>query len=225
MTTVCWLFVGAPTCASPTLLSGELPDLIICADSGANHAAAYDLVPDTILGDLDSVSGPVLESFRKAGSRIIEYPTLKDHSDLEIALQHLTPIAPATVRVFGAIGGRLDFTLNNLRVLTAWWRENRSSTPNLTIIDTNELSHLMENETRSFITTQGARVSLLPVTATTQNVSTSGLQWQLNGETINAHQSRTLSNRAVAERITVTSGSGPLLVLIETVVAGAGSHT
>ena len=38
-------------------------DYIICSDGGANHAYSMNIVPDYIIGDLDSVNGNIIEYY------------------------------------------------------------------------------------------------------------------------------------------------------------------
>lgn len=39
-------------------------DYIICSDGGANHAYSMNIVPDYIIGDLDSVNGNIIEYYK-----------------------------------------------------------------------------------------------------------------------------------------------------------------
>ena len=39
-------------------------DYIICSDGGANHAYSMNIVPDYIIGDLDSVNENIIEYYK-----------------------------------------------------------------------------------------------------------------------------------------------------------------
>ena len=63
-------------------------DMIICADSGADHAVRQNIKPDAILGDMDSISTATLEKFKSEGVKVITYPAEKDKTDGEISVDY-----------------------------------------------------------------------------------------------------------------------------------------
>ncbi len=64
----------------------QRPDLVLCADGGASHAYAEGLVPDLILGDMDSVSPELLAYFVEKKVPIKVFDRKKDFTDGELAL-------------------------------------------------------------------------------------------------------------------------------------------
>ena len=62
-------------------------DLIIAADGGGMHLAAAGLIPDVVIGDMDSIAPGVLAKFENSGSQILRYPVEKDETDLELAME------------------------------------------------------------------------------------------------------------------------------------------
>ncbi len=85
---------------------------IVCADGGYKLAKSIGIVPDVLIGDLDS-----LEDRIDKGIKIIKYPTDKDYSDFELAMRYAESLSPEKIFVFGALGGRLDHQTINLIVL------------------------------------------------------------------------------------------------------------
>jgi thiamine pyrophosphokinase len=59
-------------------------DIIICADGGANNAKKIGVIPNYIIGDLDSASKSSIEFF-KDKSKIIK-DNNPDKTDMELAL-------------------------------------------------------------------------------------------------------------------------------------------
>ncbi|MDE2491222.1 MAG: thiamine diphosphokinase, partial [Elusimicrobia bacterium] len=112
--------------AALLLLGGELgapvrvralarrASLVVCADGAARHALALGLVPDAIVGDLDSLP----RCLPRAWARV---PRLADRdesrSDLEKSLDFLERAGAREVLVAGALGGGLGHELVNLAVL------------------------------------------------------------------------------------------------------------
>lgn len=91
----------------------QTADLIVAADGGANTARRYGIRPHVIIGDLDSAKRATLREFRE--STILRVRR-QDNTDMEKALEYLSPHTGARVMIVGATGGRLDFTLANLSV-------------------------------------------------------------------------------------------------------------
>ncbi|MFW2367159.1 MAG: thiamine diphosphokinase, partial [Desulforhopalus sp.] len=75
--------LGRPHLLTPFI---DQSDLLIAADGGANHCFQLNITPDILLGDLDSIRPAVLNHYRKTEVAISKYPTEKDATDLEIAL-------------------------------------------------------------------------------------------------------------------------------------------
>ena len=61
-------------------------DFVIGVDSGTDYLYKLFLIPNLIIGDLDSISTKTLERAEKDSAEIIRYETDKDKTDLELAL-------------------------------------------------------------------------------------------------------------------------------------------
>lgn len=87
---------------------GDLSDgvFIIAADSGLKIADEYGLVPDLILGDLDSVAPHILEKFKNLPKTT--FIRDKDYPDTELALKTARGKGSELTVLLGGGGGRLD---------------------------------------------------------------------------------------------------------------------
>jgi thiamine pyrophosphokinase len=92
-------------------------DNIICADGGANIAKKLEIIPDYIIGDLDSIKKPVLSYYKKLNKTKIIKDTNPDKTDLELAIKLAETLNPSKITIFGAIGNRIDHTLANIHCL------------------------------------------------------------------------------------------------------------
>jgi thiamine pyrophosphokinase len=97
----------------------ERSDFIVAADGGANIARAVGLLPDFVVGDLDSITQETRRHF--AGVQVL-HVTRQDNTDLEKALDVIADEGECEVTILGATGNRLDFTLANLSVLWNYTR-------------------------------------------------------------------------------------------------------
>lgn len=104
---------------------------IICADGGTNTCFEMGLIPEVIIGDLDSIKEEVLEFYKNV--RVIKTIKEKDYTDFELALMYIEneKLLDVTTRfkvknsiekesrvtpvlVVGATGNRVDMTLSNI---------------------------------------------------------------------------------------------------------------
>lgn len=88
---------------------------LICADGGANSALQMNIVPDVIIGDLDSISSKALKKF-KAVSKIIQLKRQND-TDVEKCLKYAIKNKFDEALLVGATGNRLDHTFCNLGIV------------------------------------------------------------------------------------------------------------
>ena len=206
--------------------NGELPDLdaartllqagdyLIAADGGANHLLKMGILPEIVIGDLDSVDEDTLFQLTSAEVNIEQYSEDKDETDIELALGYAVEMRPSAILIVGGLGGRLDQTLANLSILTD---------PMLPKIDIRLDDGLEEvffcrasAEKGGQVEVQGRSgdtVSLIPWHGPVEGVSTEGLQWPLYGETLFPDKSRGISNVMLSESASVKIENGLLLVV------------
>ena len=103
---------------SPQLLrrcAGEA-ELTIAADRGLEAFEAAGVLPDLLLGDMDSVSAGTLA--RREGSTEMErLPCEKDDTDGGHAMEVALSRGATEITILGALGGRMDHALANLMLL------------------------------------------------------------------------------------------------------------
>jgi thiamine pyrophosphokinase len=88
---------------------------LICADGGANSALKMKLVPDLIIGDLDSISTKALKEF-KYSSKIIRIKRQND-TDVEKCIKYAIKNRFSEALLVGVTGNRLDHTFCNLGIV------------------------------------------------------------------------------------------------------------
>ena len=90
-------------------------DKLFCADGGANSALKMNLIPDAIIGDLDSISSAALKKFEQR-SKIIQLKRQND-TDVEKCLKYAIKKNFNEVILAGVTGNRLDHTICNLGIV------------------------------------------------------------------------------------------------------------
>jgi len=185
---------------------------IIAADSGLAQARLLGLTPDLVIGDLDSVDPTDLAEAQAADVPVERHPEDKDATDLELALDRAVSMGHSNVILIGGHGGRLDHLLGNALVLASdrfggvhveWW-----------ISDTRVVVARAGEQTR-LTGALGDVVSLIAVGGPAAGVTTEGLRWPLDNETLAPGSTRGISNELIADASTVTVSSGMLLVIHE----------
>ncbi len=187
--------------------------VVVAADSGLRAVLAAGLVPDVVVGDLDSVDPVDLASARAAGARIDRHPVEKDATDLELALDVAAALDPRHVLVIAGLGGRADHALAGALLLAA---PRYAAIPRLDARLDGALVQVVRSGGRAEVHgAAGAIVSILAVGGPATGVTTTGLRYALHGEVLHPGSTRGVSNEiaggdGVAE---VAIGEGTVLVI------------
>jgi thiamine pyrophosphokinase len=200
--------------------NGELPDLnkariilrdddyIICADGGTRHASSLDLKPAIVIGDMDSAESFLLQKLQADGVPIELFPRDKNETDLELAIQHAIELDPKEIVIIAALGGRLDQTLANIAILSAF----QLATFNIKLDDGVEEIFFCRDQAE-VKGRSGDIVSLIPWGEPAHGVQTQDLKWQLDNETLYPEKTRGISNEMLTDAATIKIKSGLLLVV------------
>lgn len=93
----------------------EPADLYVGVDAGSLRLLDHFLPLDWAIGDFDSVTPEELGRIKDLAERFLQAPAEKDDTDLELALKEVFKAYPqAQVRIYGALGGRMDHMMSNL---------------------------------------------------------------------------------------------------------------
>jgi thiamine pyrophosphokinase len=202
------LFCGGDTPSESTLALIGTCDFVIAADSGIDHALGAGISIDIAVGDFDSVSVTGLAAARASGAQIQEHASQKDQTDFELALASAVQAGATRIEVVAIDGGRLDHQLANLVALADPALANaevRAHTDRETITVVRRSATLRAKP--------GSLISLIPVGSDVHGITTSGLTYPLDDETLLATSSRGISNTFATELATVTVSSGVLLAI------------
>ncbi|MCL2883358.1 MAG: thiamine diphosphokinase, partial [Coriobacteriia bacterium] len=216
------LVSGSPCGAAPELLweLAEGMSFIVAVDSGADWLCAANLIPDLIVGDLDSCSAESLRILREQEVEELVYPTAKDATDLELALAEVAQRDYGNLVATNILGGRSDHALAALGNLVQAVQRGLAVTvvePTETIIILSAASphdHLTLDFADGLEAGQAPTISLIPWGGPAE-VSASGFQWQLDHATLSPLQSLGVSNLPVAAQPRIDLHQGDLLVIVQ----------
>lgn len=183
-------------------------DLIIGADGGANHCLALGIVPDVLLGDLDSVKPGVLEKCKKSGVVLHRYPERKNATDLELSLDLALEKGACRVWLLGAHGGRWDMSLANIMLAAS----KKYQSMHITLFGEDcTMTILHPGRLHRFDIQVGSTVSFLPLKDDISGITLTGFEYPLGDYTIPYGSTRGISNIVQSTGATEQHGSGILL--------------
>lgn len=186
-------------------------DLVIAADSGVDSALALGLVPDIVVGDLDSVSTEGLAVVRDLAREIIEMPTDKDVTDTEIALRVAVERGAGEIVVVSPGGGRMDHAHG---VVTALFRPDLARCRVQAVIGEAHVHVLHSGDAVSIPRPHAPVLALHAMNGTARGVSTRGLRWNLENHDLEPWVSRGVSNEIVDDTAHVALDDGALMVML-----------
>ncbi|GAK61329.1 thiamine pyrophosphokinase [Candidatus Vecturithrix granuli] len=184
-------------------------DYIIAVNGGTRHALSIGVLPQAIIGDLDSFTPKEQARIHPDKTMILRFPARKDKTDLELALRHALDKNATTILLLAALGGRLDQSMGNVFLLTL---------PELHGIDVK----ILEGRHTAFlirdhaeITGQpGDTVSILPIGGDAVGVANHGLEWPLHDATLPLGSTRGISNVMLEGRASISVQTGMLLCVV-----------
>ena len=183
-------------------------DLLAAADGGLHHLETLGLQPHYVVGDLDSLSESQVDQLEQAGVSISRFPTHKDETDLELALDLVLEKGYKTIVIVAALGGRTDHMLGNLFLLT------RASLNGCDVRLDDGIEEVFLVRGRAEIRgCPGDLVSLVPLGRPALGVVSRGLEYPLRGEALRPDQTRGISNVLTGECAQISVESGPLLCI------------
>jgi thiamine pyrophosphokinase len=190
---------------------------VVAADGGLVPARRLGIAVDALVGDLDSVAGPDLETAVRDGTAVLRADVDKDESDTELALLEAVRRGATRITVLGAFGGpRLDHALANVWLLA----HPALARIEVTLLDARWRLSLVtapgpEGETveRRLPGEVGGLVSLLPHGGDVTGITTHGLRYPLLDEPLSVGPARGLSNVRIGPDAGVEVRAGRLLIV------------
>ena len=176
---------------------------IICCDGAVRNLIAYGLVPNYIVGDLDSIPKELKERF----ASILRPNPDQETNDLTKAVHFCIENGWEEITILGATGKREDHTLGNLSLLTDY-----AENVNVQLL-TDYGVFVPQLETTSYQSYPGQQVSIFNLCSYTV-FTTHHLAYPLNKRKITSWWQGTL-NEAMSNCFTIEIDEGKVLVFRE----------
>jgi thiamine pyrophosphokinase len=183
-------------------------DFIICADSGVRHAFEMGVIPDLVVGDMDSVSTEDLKKIKELGLEQETFAAEKDFTDTELALETALQRGATEAVILGGIGDRPDHTLANILLMVNFKKRGLE----VRLAGENWEMFLIEGQVQ-ISGKKGDLLSLIPLSGEVSGIETRGLYYPLKNETIPMGTSRGISNVFLGDEVMVRTKKGLLLAV------------
>jgi thiamine pyrophosphokinase len=192
------------------LLMRDKFSMIIAADNGLTAADRLKIPLDFIVGDFDSVPEEVLVKYQQKSTPIETFPTEKDKTDTQIAIELALMHNPSEIVIIGATGSRLDHVMANIHLLMLPMQVGVKAC----LLDSNNKIYLsQESFTIEKDKQYGSYVSLLPFTEKVNGLTLKGFKYPLNNVILVAGSSIGVSNEIKEEKALIEFSKGILLVI------------
>lgn len=179
---------------------------LICADGGANTAYRLGLLPDLIIGDLDSIRNEVKDYFT-GKSKILKYKRQND-TDVEKALKYSISNGYSEAILLGGTGDRLDHSFCNLGIVLKFFNEIK-----LSILHQKSFLQAYTGEVE-LNTIKGETISLYGFDSETF-ISSTGLKYKLKREVLPFGIRESTSNIATSKKVKITIEGGKIFIVRE----------
>lgn len=178
-------------------------DTIICADGGYDHAVKMSIVPDIVLGDMDSVKADY------TAVRFEKFPVEKDWTDSELAVNYVIKNGFDEVIMLGSTGTRADHTMSNIFMLKKFSENNISAV----IIDDNNMIYMPEKGMKLY-GEKGDTVSVIPIGNDVTGYTTKGMYYEAKDITLGFGKTIGNSNVMLSAECEISWKTGNAIVVI-----------
>src|SRR5262245_24914641 len=182
------ILLGGDLVGTPRLDAQIAGSRVIAADSGIRHAPALGLVPELWVGDFDSVPKRLAAAHAQIPREV--FPTEKDKTDGELAIDRALALGATSLVLAGAFGGpRADHAFLHLALAM---KLAESGTPAVLTSGAQE-GHPMLPGRSSFDYENGTLFSVIGFTALS-GLTLQGVKWPLTAVEVQFGSSLTISN-------------------------------
>ncbi|HET6644458.1 MAG TPA: thiamine diphosphokinase [Fimbriimonadales bacterium] len=179
---------------------------IIAADGGADTLLEHGVVPDVVVGDMDSISRSALDSVGpERVVRLLDQNTTDFQKAMRYAAENLEP---SEVVILGSEGARLDHMLSEWIIVTLFAERFR-----VRFVLSNWIVYALAKGEHRIPSRRMGLVSLLPL-STAKVAAGSGLEYGVDDLEIGPGARNGISNRATGDLVEITVETGTVLAFV-----------
>lgn len=184
-------------------------DFILSADGGTDYCVELGIIPDLVIGDLDSISPKTLDILKKKEVPINVFPIKKDKTDSQLSIEYLMDKGAEEITIIGAIGSRIDHTLANILLLKTIKDKGIKGK----IVHNNNIIYIIDDEL-ILDKKNGYFVSIIPIESKGVLVSLKGFEYNLSKVKIDFASTLGVSNFVIDKKGYIKVHEGECLVVV-----------
>ena len=186
-------------------------DLIVAADGGARFALEAGVVPDLVVGDMDSLGEDLALEVERRGAFLERHPVRKNKMDGHLAVLAARERGATAADLLCAVGGRPGALFAVPHILLAAERIGLRST-------------VVADRVRMFVVEAGYRtvegepresISIFPLSGPAAGVTLEGMEYPLQNASLEPGDTLGFHNELIGREATVSVGKGAVLVVHE----------
>lgn len=180
-------------------------DIVIAVDEGFSYCKEYNIIPDIIVGDYDSLG------YVPKGKEVIILNPVKNDTDTEAAINIAIERGCKKFYIYGALGGdRFAHSIANIQLLTYLVHKGLEGY----IVSNNEICTVI-NKSISFNKDYKGYISIFSLSSECIGVNEIGLKYELNDYTLKNDTTLGISNEFIGKEAKIDLKSGDLLVIFK----------
>lgn len=180
-------------------------DFVIAADGGYDAARSLDIMPDLLIGDMDSI-GAVPK-----GVDILRVPVEKDETDTYLCYREGVRRGYTDFVIYGGVGGRDDHTFANYSLLIGAKNDGNR----VTLVGECFNIFAIKNEKISIKERVGAMLSVFAFSGECHGVTIRGCKYNTDSVTLSPAFPLGVSNEITETDASIEVADGVLLIMIE----------
>lgn len=185
-------------------------DNVIASDRGLEALDKYNITPNYIIGDFDSINKKTLDKYINKKDIIIKKLNQeKDYTDTHMAIKLAIELESTDITILGGIGTRIDHTIANIHVLKKALYNNIECK----IIDNRNEIQLINKKTILKLNNNYKYVSLIPLTTKVRGITLKGFKYLLENATLQIGHSIGVSNEQIEELAEIDLKEGILILI------------
>jgi thiamine pyrophosphokinase len=203
---------GSPDSSDLLRRVAGFADLIVAANGGTRYALEVGIVPDLVVGDMDSLGEELMLELDRLGASLERHPVRKDKMDGQLAVLAARERGATAADLLCAVGGTLGALFSVPQILLAAERIGLRST-------------VVADRGRIFVVEAGSRtvqgdpqdsVSIFPLSGLATGVTLESMEYPLENASLEPGDTLGFHNELIGRKANVSVEEGALLVVHET---------
>src|SRR3990167_4978078 len=152
-------------------------DFVICANGGSKIAYQQHIVPNLVIGDLDSLTKELRLFLLKHRVPFRKHPPEKDETDTELTIMYALKYHFCPIILYGLLGSRIDHLAANLFLVASMAKKGAK----IEIVENMQTINFVKDKI-TLTGKMGDLLSLIPFGEDCENLTTRGLKFPLKKE-------------------------------------------